>query len=72
MKISDFLNPELIIPELAARTKEEVLMELAEGIARNFPGVSADQLLQFSRLGKVGEYRHWRRLCHSPWQVQVY
>jgi nitrogen PTS system EIIA component len=58
MKISDFLNPELIIPELAARTKEEVLMELADRIARNFSGVSAEKLLQIlkdrEKLGSTG------------------
>ena len=58
MKISDFLNPELILPELAARTKEEVLMELAERIARNFSGVSAEKLLRIlkerEKLGSTG------------------
>jgi nitrogen PTS system EIIA component len=58
MKISDFLNPELILPELVARTKEEVLMELADGIARNFPGVSAEKLLRIlkerEKLGSTG------------------
>ena len=58
MKISDFLNPELILPELAARTKEEVLMELADRIARNFPRVSAEKLLRIlkerERLGSTG------------------
>jgi PTS system nitrogen regulatory IIA component len=58
MKISDFLNPELILPELAARTKEEVLQELADRIARNFPEVPAEQLLRIlkerERLGSTG------------------
>jgi PTS system nitrogen regulatory IIA component len=58
MKISDFLNPELILPELAARTKEEVLMELADRIARNFSGVSAEKLLRIlkerEKLGSTG------------------
>ena len=58
MKISDFLNPELILPELAARTKEEVLTELADRIARNFPGVSAEKLLRIlkerEKLGSTG------------------
>jgi PTS system nitrogen regulatory IIA component len=58
MKIIDFLNPELILPELAARTKEEVLMELADRIAGKFPAVSADQLLQIlkdrEKLGSTG------------------
>lgn len=58
MKISDFLNPELIIPELAAQTKEEVLMELADRIARNFSGVSAEKLLRIlkerEKLGSTG------------------
>ena len=58
MKISDFLNPELILPELAARTKEEVLEELADRIARNFSGVSAEKLLRVlnerEKLGSTG------------------
>jgi PTS system nitrogen regulatory IIA component len=58
MKISDFLNPELILPELAARTKEEVLTELADRIARNFSGVSAEKLLRIlkerEKLGSTG------------------
>jgi PTS system nitrogen regulatory IIA component len=58
MKISDSLNPELILPELAARTKEEVLLELADRIARNFPEVPAEQLLRIlkerERLGSTG------------------
>ena len=58
MKISDFLNPELIIPELAAQTKEEVLLELADRIARNFSGVSAEKLLRIlkerEKLGSTG------------------
>jgi nitrogen PTS system EIIA component len=58
MKISDFLNPDLIIPELAARTKEDVLMELADRIALNFSGVSAEKLLQIlkdrEKLGSTG------------------
>jgi nitrogen PTS system EIIA component len=58
MKISDFLNPELILPELSAKTKEEVLAELADRIAGNFSGVSAKQLVQILRerekLGSTG------------------
>jgi PTS system nitrogen regulatory IIA component len=58
MKISDSLNPELILPELAARTKEEVLLELADRIARNFPEVPAEQLLRIlkerEKLGSTG------------------
>ncbi|HSO66491.1 MAG TPA: PTS sugar transporter subunit IIA [Desulfatirhabdiaceae bacterium] len=58
MKISDFLNPDLILPELSARTKEEVLTELADRIARNFPRVSAEKLIQIlkdrEKLGSTG------------------
>jgi PTS system nitrogen regulatory IIA component len=58
MKISDFLNPELILSELAARSKEEVLLELADHIARNFPGVPTEELLRIlkerERLGSTG------------------
>jgi PTS system nitrogen regulatory IIA component len=58
MKISDFLNPELILPELAARTKEEVLRELAVGIAENFPRLSEENMLRIlqerEKLGSTG------------------
>jgi len=58
MKISDFLNPELILPELAARTKEEVLRELAVRIAGNFPKLSEENLLRIlqerEKLGSTG------------------
>jgi PTS system nitrogen regulatory IIA component len=58
MKISDFLNPELILPELVARTKEEVLRELAVRIAGNFPKLSEENLLRIfqerEKLGSTG------------------
>ncbi|RPH86846.1 MAG: PTS sugar transporter subunit IIA [Desulfobacteraceae bacterium] len=58
MKISDFLNPELILPELAARTKEEVLRELAVRISGNFPKLSEKNLLRIlqerEKLGSTG------------------
>jgi nitrogen PTS system EIIA component len=58
MKISDFLNPELILADLTARNKEEVLLELADRIAQNFPRVSTEELLRIlkerERLGSTG------------------
>jgi PTS system nitrogen regulatory IIA component len=44
MKIVDFVRPEMIVPEIAARTKPEVVAELAQHIARHQPEVKAEAL----------------------------
>jgi PTS system nitrogen regulatory IIA component len=58
MRISSFINPDLIIPELRARDKEGVLVELAENIAGVFPHLSRDELVSVLRerekLGSTG------------------
>lgn len=58
MKINDFLSPELILADLTARNKEEVLLELADRIAQKFPRVSTEELLRIlkerERLGSTG------------------
>jgi PTS system nitrogen regulatory IIA component len=46
MKIVDFVRPELIIPELAARKKPEVIAELAQHMARQQPEISAQALIK--------------------------
>jgi len=48
----------MVFPELAARDKEGVLAELAEGIARETPGLKAEEILRVlrdrERLGSTG------------------
>lgn len=46
MKIVDFVRPELIIPELVARKKPEVIAELAQHMARQQPEISAQALIK--------------------------
>jgi PTS system nitrogen regulatory IIA component len=58
MRISSFINPDLIIPELRSRDKEGVLVELAATIAGVFPHLSRDELVAVLRerekLGSTG------------------
>ncbi|MFN7951589.1 MAG: PTS sugar transporter subunit IIA [bacterium] len=44
MRIAELLEPKRVIADLAGTTKSEVLRELAECLARDFPGVAADAL----------------------------
>lgn len=61
MRVADILSCELVVPELAASTKTDVLRELAHHLARHTPGVDAEQLvgvlLDRERLGTtaIGE-----------------
>jgi nitrogen PTS system EIIA component len=50
MKIVDFVRPELIVPELQARDKAEVIHELADHLAANVGGGKA---LDREQLAKV-------------------
>ncbi len=50
MKIVDFVRPELIVPELQARDKAEVIRELADHLAANVGGGKA---LDREQLAKV-------------------
>ena len=58
MKIEGLLQPEDIIPELSAETKEEVLNELAGKVAERNPGFDREALvrvlLERERLGSTG------------------
>jgi PTS system nitrogen regulatory IIA component len=58
MKICQYLQQRMVFPELAARDKEGVLAELAEGIARETPGLKAEEILRVlrdrERLGSTG------------------
>ncbi len=46
MKIIDILPEALVIPVLKGRTKEEVLRELADAMAKQYPDVSASRLVE--------------------------
>jgi len=41
MRLSDYLHDELILPELSASTKKEVLAELVQAVVRRHPEVDA-------------------------------
>ncbi len=44
MKITDFVRPELIIPELQGQNKPQVIAELARQLSRTQPNVDVDVL----------------------------
>ena len=46
MKIVDFIREELILPDLQSKGKPEILLELAQHVASNTKGVSAEDLLK--------------------------
>ncbi|HPE37233.1 MAG TPA: PTS sugar transporter subunit IIA [Spirochaetales bacterium] len=46
MKLSDFLDRDLVLPDLAARTKNEVLTELVASLGPKLPDLDADKALQ--------------------------
>lgn len=45
MRLTDLLRPELVIPNLSGKTKDEVLRELCAKVAAVYPEISADELL---------------------------
>lgn len=46
MKIEDILDAELVLPDLGARTKTEVLEEMAAAIAARHPELDRERLVQ--------------------------
>ena len=58
MKLEEYLDKELVIPQLTARTKPEVLAELVAPIAKVKPGFDAEValnvLLERENLGTTG------------------
>ena len=58
MKLGDFLDKELVLPELAAGTKKSVLAELVAAVGVKVPGLDADAalnvLMEREGLGTTG------------------
>ncbi len=58
MRLEEYLDPDLVLPELASTTKPEVLRELTVAIAAKHPEVNADEalsvLLDREALGSPG------------------
>ncbi len=58
MKLGDYLDKDLVLPDLEAKTKTEVLAELIRPIAEKIPGFNADKahkvLLEREYLGTTG------------------
>ncbi|EPR42201.1 putative PTS IIA-like nitrogen-regulatory protein PtsN [Desulfovibrio sp. X2] len=58
MKLGDYLNPGLVLPDLSARSKEAVLAEMVEPLARTHPDIDRERavsvLLERERLGTTG------------------
>ncbi len=45
MKITDFLTPEMVMPQLAGQDKAQVLKELAQGLAARHPEIRVEDLM---------------------------
>jgi PTS system nitrogen regulatory IIA component len=44
MKVIEILTPEMVLPELKGSTKDQVLKELAQGLAAKYPELTLDDL----------------------------
>ena len=44
MKVTEILAPEMILPDLKGNTKEQVLKELAQGLAAKYPDIRLEDL----------------------------
>src|SRR5215467_11963432 len=44
MKVTEILAPEMILPELKGNSKDQVLKELAQGLAAKYPDIKLDDL----------------------------
>jgi nitrogen PTS system EIIA component len=45
MKITEILALEMVLPELKGSTKDQVLKELAQGLAAKYPGIKLEDLI---------------------------
>ena len=46
MKITEFLSPQAVIPELRGQTKLDILRELADALAGAYPGLNGGRVLE--------------------------
>jgi PTS system nitrogen regulatory IIA component len=46
MKITEFLSPQAVIPELRGQTKQDILRELAEALAAAYPPLNGGRVLE--------------------------
>jgi len=46
MKITEFLSPQAVIPELKGKTKSDVLRELSESLAAAYPPLNAGRVFE--------------------------
>ena len=44
MKITEILDPEMVLPDLKGSTKDQVLKELAQGLAAKYPDIRLEDL----------------------------
>jgi PTS system nitrogen regulatory IIA component len=44
MKVTEILSPEMVLPDLKGTTKDQVLRELAAGLAAKFPDINFEEL----------------------------
>ena len=58
MKIAEFLSPQAVVADLRAQTKQEILKELSDSLARANPGLRPDRLVEVlherEKLGSTG------------------
>jgi len=45
MKITDILTPEMVVPELSADNKPDILRELADRLSSGFPDIGLDKVV---------------------------
>jgi nitrogen PTS system EIIA component len=46
MKITEILAPEMVLPDLKGNTKDQVLKELAQGLAAKYPDIRLEDLTE--------------------------
>jgi PTS system nitrogen regulatory IIA component len=58
MKIAEFLSLQAVVPDLSAKSKPEVLQELAASLARAHPGLKTERVVEVlqerEKLGSTG------------------
>jgi nitrogen PTS system EIIA component len=58
MKIAEFLQPQAVVSDLSAKSKSEILRELCASLARAYPSLRAERLVEVlqdrEKLGSTG------------------